>query len=198
MSASLHKAGDDGPMDKIVETTFELVPVVTTKAPKPDDPLSLAFHGDLRAPSPNPSLLSLEDATRRGRSPVYLGAPHGHRHASRSPAPLPKTWREKVQRFWTENLGLLLVLFSQFFGTLMNVTTRMLEIEGNNGKGYHPFQILFARMAITVVCSSLYMWRAKTEHFPFGRKDVRGLLIARGFTGFFGVFGMYCKFLQLF
>jgi hypothetical protein len=61
------------------------------------------------------------------------------------------------------------------------------------GRGFHPFQILFARMGITVVCSSIYMWRSKTEHFPFGLKAVRPLLIARGLTGFFGVFGMYCK-----
>lgn len=61
------------------------------------------------------------------------------------------------------------------------------------GRGYHPFQILFARMGITVICSSLYMWYKETEHFPFGMKEVRSLLIARGLFGLFGVFGMYCK-----
>lgn len=61
------------------------------------------------------------------------------------------------------------------------------------GKGYHPFQILFARMGITVICSSYYMWYNKTEHFPFGLREVRSLLVARGLMGFFGVFGMYCK-----
>jgi hypothetical protein len=61
------------------------------------------------------------------------------------------------------------------------------------GEGYHPFQILFARMGITVICSSLYMWYKKTEYFPWGMREVRPLLIARGLTGFFGVFGMYCK-----
>lgn len=94
----------------------------------------------------------------------------------------------------------------------MNVTTRLLEMEGNDGKatvskpsdvltfigkGYHPFQILFARMFITVVCASWYMWRKKIEHFPWGMREVRPLLIARGLTGFFGVFGMYCKFPSL-
>ncbi|KAL1797240.1 hypothetical protein ACET3X_003846 [Alternaria dauci] len=75
----------------------------------------------------------------------------------------------------------------------MNVTTRILEMEGNKGNGYHPFQILFARMSITTACSSFYMWYKKTEHFPFGMKEVRSLLVARGLFGFFGVFGMYCK-----
>jgi hypothetical protein len=62
------------------------------------------------------------------------------------------------------------------------------------GKGYHPFQILFARMFITVVCASLYMRYKNIEHFPWGMREVRPLLIARGLTGFFGVFGMYCKY----
>lgn len=37
------------------------------------------------------------------------------------------------------------------------------------------------------------MWYKNTEHFPFGLREVRPLLVARGLFGFFGVFGMYCK-----
>lgn len=59
-------------------------------------------------------------------------------------------------------------------------------------------QILFARMGITVVASMIYMWYKKTEHFPFGMREVRPLLVARGLTGFFGVFGMYCEFSGLY
>nr|POE85488.1 putative membrane protein [Quercus suber] len=39
-------------------------------------------------------------------------------------------------------------------------------------------------------------WR-KTPHFPFGLKEVRWLLVARGFFGFFGVVGMYWSLLYL-
>jgi hypothetical protein len=49
-------------------------------------------------------------------------------------------------------------------------------------------------MSITAACSSLYMWLKQTEHFPWGLREVRPLLVARGLAGFFGVFGMYCKF----
>lgn len=185
---------DDSPNDKIADSTSELEQEVPVKSgAKPDDALAVAFTGGIRAPSPNPSLLSVEYADRLGRSAEYFRVPDGRRRASRSPAPPPKTLKEKVKAFWTANLGLLLVLVSQLFGTLMNVTTRMLEIEGNNGKGYHPFQILFARMSITVVCSTWYMWYARTKDFPFGIREVRWLLVARGLFGFFGVFGMYCK-----
>lgn len=180
---------------KHVESAVDGLEEVSVKAggTKPEDSLSATFTGGIRAPSPNPSLVSVEDLGRLGRRDDRLGVHHGSRHASRSPAPRVRTLKEKVKVVWKENLGLVLVLFSQFFGTLMNVTTRKLEIEGNNGKGYHPFQILFARMSITVVCSSWYMWRSKTKDFPLGMKEVRALLVARGLFGFFGVFGMYCE-----
>ena len=35
---------------------------------------------------------------------------------------------------------------SQFFGALMNVATRLLELDG---EGMHPFQVLFVRMGMT-------------------------------------------------
>ncbi|CAI6338181.1 unnamed protein product [Periconia digitata] len=160
-----------------------------------------SFSGAIRVPSPDPSLLSVDDGGRWGRNVASLPLSRyaSRHHVSRSPAPpqRPRTWKGKVEVFWTKNKGLAMVLFSQLFGTLMNVTTRMLEIEGNDGQGFHPFQVLFARMSITVMCSTFYMWRTKTEHFPFGMKEVRPLLIARGLTGFFGVFGMYYSLLYL-
>ncbi|KAK5110136.1 hypothetical protein LTR62_006270 [Meristemomyces frigidus] len=106
-------------------------------------------------------------------------------------------WRIKLHAFYLRNKGLGYMLIAQIFGTLMNVTTRLLEIEGNNGKGMHPFQILFARMGITVVLATAYMWYKKTPDFPFGKREVRWLLVARGFGGLFGVTGMYWSLLYL-
>lgn len=79
---------------------------------------------------------------------------------------------------------------SQFFGATMNVTTRLLELEGD---GMHPFQILFTRFSITVVLCCAYMFYKGIPDFPFGKRDIRVLLCFRGLFGFFGVFGMYCK-----
>jgi len=148
----------------------------------------------LRLPSPDAfSELSIDESEviRIGRPLLRLPEQAG-RHASKSPAP-PHSVAGKIKAFWTRNKGLALVLVAQIFGVLMNVTTRLLEVEGNNGKGMHPFQILFARMGITVALSTWYMWWRKIEHFPLGKKEVRWLLVARGFFGFFGVFGMYCE-----
>lgn len=72
----------------------------------------------------------------------------------------------------------------------MNATTRVLELEGD---GMHPFQILFARQGLTAIFCTAWMWWKKVDGFPLGHRGVRGLLVARACTGFFGIFGMYCK-----
>lgn len=84
-----------------------------------------------------------------------------------------------------------MVILAQLFGVMMNVTTRLLETEGGHEAGMHPFQILFVRMIATVFLSGLYQWLAKVEHAPFGRPEVRKLLVLRSTGGFFGAFGLY-------
>jgi hypothetical protein len=98
--------------------------------------------------------------------------------SSTSWTPTPKrSWG----RFWSRHRGVILVGCAQVFGALMNLSARLLELDG---EGMHPFQILFFRMSITTVCSILYMWYTKVPHFPLGAKEVRGLLVARGLSGF--------------
>jgi hypothetical protein len=100
-----------------------------------------------------------------------------------------RTWRASLDAFWEANQSLFLVALSQLFGALMNVTTRLLELEG---EGMHPFQILFARQGLTAIFCTAWMWWKDIEGFPLGNKGVRGLLVVRACTGFFGIFGMYC------
>jgi hypothetical protein len=47
----------------------------------------------------------------------------------------------KLAALYERNRGVAYVLLAQVFGVLMNVTTRILEIEGNKGLGMHPFQV---------------------------------------------------------
>ncbi|KAJ9642442.1 hypothetical protein H2199_004823 [Coniosporium tulheliwenetii] len=148
------------------------------------------FHGPIRAQSPDTfSELSIDDYPSLRASSVSPAARRRHASTSPAPPPIPTGWRGSIGRFWNRNKGVFLVVLAQFFGTLMNVTTRLLEVEGNRGKGMHPFQILFARMSITCVLATLYMWRKKTPDFPLGKREVRPLLVARGVGGFFGVLG---------
>jgi drug/metabolite transporter (DMT)-like permease len=155
--------------------------------------LPVPLSGPVRPVSPDTlSNLSADefDQIRPSRSP-------SRNSINGQPLQAAPGWRGKLQAFWIRNKGLAYMLIAQIFGTLMNVTTRLLEVEGNNGKGMHPFQILFVRMGMTFVLSTGYMWYKKTPHFPLGMPQVRWLLVARGFGGFFGVFGMYYSLLYL-
>ncbi|KAL8927781.1 MAG: hypothetical protein Q9208_002197 [Pyrenodesmia sp. 3 TL-2023] len=126
-----------------------------------------------------------EHEGQRGR----LLAPSILRYKSVSPTTAPSwSWRAKGNALWTANKGLVLVLVAQFFGGLMNVTTRLLETSVDH---LNAFQVMFVRMGITLLLSSVYMWWAQVDQFPFGPKEVRSLLLARGFGGFFGLLGIY-------
>jgi drug/metabolite transporter (DMT)-like permease len=113
---------------------------------------------------------------------------------SRGVSPFPiahteeRTWRGAMKRWWDRNQGLVLVTLSQAFGALMNVTTRLLETEAS---AIGPFQVLFARMSLTTCFCLTWMWWQKVPDSPLGPKGVRKLLVARGLTGFFGIWGLY-------
>ncbi|KAG0638687.1 hypothetical protein HOY80DRAFT_905893 [Tuber brumale] len=105
--------------------------------------------------------------------------------------------RPRVERAWIwsksvvyKNRGLLLVLLSQFFGSTMSLCTRVLETSFPEQK-MHAMQILFIRQSVTTVLVGILMVSRSVEHAPWGPWGVRWLLIARGFGGFFGVFGLY-------
>jgi hypothetical protein len=150
--------------------------------------------------SPNPSktadasLLDPEAFRRLSISTISsLGQPRGVSPFPRAVSTEPKTWKTASKNFLIRNQGLFLVTISQFFGALMNVATRLLELEG---EGMHPFQILFARMGLTLIFCCAWMYWKRIPDFPLGAKGIRLLLVARGLTGFFGIYGMYCKFMK--
>jgi len=156
------------------------------------------------APKSKPRYLSpkpkdteeLQDPEHFGRLSVSSVSSYGNPSRGTSPYPgdidhvASTTWRSKMIDFWDRNQGLFLVTISQLFGALMNVTTRLLELEGD---GMEPFQILFARQGLTAVLCTIWMWWRKVPEFPLGAKNMRLLLVARATSGFFGIYGMYCK-----
>ena len=79
-----------------------------------------------------------ENETRTAR---LLNVSSARRLLSSSPAPLPRTWRERIHGFWARNKGLSLVILAQVFGVMMNGTIRLLEMSGTSGPGMHPFQV---------------------------------------------------------
>jgi hypothetical protein len=98
---------------------------------KPEDSLNVC--GATRTPSPGSDSLPRNELSNPN---IYHPSVQSsrRRYASRSPAPPPRTVRGRLQLFWVKNKGLAQVLMAQFFGTLMNVTARLLEMEGNDGE----------------------------------------------------------------
>lgn len=94
------------------------------------------------------------------------------------------TWK----RVWTNNKGMFFILISEIAGSSMDAIVRFLQ---QGGHGMHPFQVIVARMGITFILSTLYMWWTKVPDFPLGKPSVRGWLILRAFFGFFGLFCLY-------
>lgn len=84
------------------------------------------------------SNLSAEEFDQLGprNSDIWLNGGH---QALKSPR--IAAWQAKLRASWLRNAGLVYMLAAQLFGVMMNVTTRLLEIEGNKGKGLHPFQV---------------------------------------------------------
>ncbi|KAM0248971.1 hypothetical protein ACHAP5_003180 [Fusarium lateritium] len=95
----------------------------------------------------------------------------------------------KLRDFYSKNIGLFYVLLAQLFASIMSMTTRLLET-GFETK-FHALQIIFVRMLATALICSIYMWHKKVPDFPFGPREVRGLLILRGMAGSAGLFGLY-------
>jgi hypothetical protein len=137
--------------------------------------------------------LSVDDSPRQHRKeqPSYNFAsksgqwPSQHaRYLSPSPAPsgrlpseprasfnppegrsFPSPRQSFVHKFWARNKGAVLVALSQFFGSLMNLSARLLEFEG---EGMHPLQVLLMRQAMTSACCLAYMWWSSTPDAFFG------------------------------
>ncbi|ODV91598.1 hypothetical protein CANCADRAFT_164 [Tortispora caseinolytica NRRL Y-17796] len=106
----------------------------------------------------------------------------------------PQNWFKRrcpkpLYKIIVSHAGLKIVALSQLFGSFMSVSARLLETRSD--PPFHPLQILFTRMVITSICSLFYMYKTKVPKFLLGPPEVRGLLLARGITGFFGVFGLY-------
>ena len=110
---------------------------------KPEDRhrLLVPLHASIGPASDTFSDYSIYSSNNENeRRPGRLLTTGGLRLASRSPS-APATWKGKVAASWTRNKGLALVTVAQLFGVMMNVTTRLLEMDGHHGPGMHPFQV---------------------------------------------------------
>ncbi|KAF2022911.1 hypothetical protein EK21DRAFT_82017 [Setomelanomma holmii] len=105
-------------------------------------------------------------------------------HESESQPPKESIWRS----MWNNNKGACLILLAELAGACMDAIARYLQ-QGDSQ--FHPFQIIVARMGITFILSSVYMWWTKVPDFPLGARSVRGWLLLRAAFGFGGLYCLY-------
>lgn len=108
-------------------------------------------------------------------------------------------WEQFKLKHIDPNLGLIMLIASQFFNTLMIVSTKLLETNPGRETKIKPLQILMIRMAITYLGTRVYMhvYRENIPYVPYGDPEIRKWLILRGCAGFFGVFGSYFSLMYL-
>ncbi|KIL58915.1 hypothetical protein M378DRAFT_287577 [Amanita muscaria Koide BX008] len=90
--------------------------------------------------------------------------------------------------FVADNTGLLLVVLSQVFSSMMNAVVKRLSAID---PPVSASQVILVRMGITYSCSLVYMIATGVEDPILGPKGVRLLLVFRGISGFISLFGMY-------
>lgn len=91
--------------------------------------------------------IPLQSSLARSSDPIsdisIYSADNEHERRTRGPllALPPPSWTGKIESWWSGNKGLALVILAQLFSVMMNVTTRLLELDGIDGPGMHPFQV---------------------------------------------------------
>ncbi|KAF9446645.1 DUF6-domain-containing protein [Macrolepiota fuliginosa MF-IS2] len=103
---------------------------------------------------------------------------------------------EAVKGTYRRNAGLLLVMASQMFFSLMNLAVKKLS---SIDLPVSTLELILVRMGITYICSVTYMLLTGVPSPFTGPKGIRWLLVFRGFSGFFSLFGVYfsLQFLSL-
>ncbi|KAF8499631.1 integral membrane protein DUF6 [Russula emetica] len=96
--------------------------------------------------------------------------------------------RSSVSAFFDKNAGLSLIAASQFFFSAMNICVKWLN---SLDEPVPILELIWVRMTITYIGSVAYMLWRKIPDPLLGPKEVRGLLVIRGFVGFIGLAGMY-------
>ncbi|KAF8333683.1 integral membrane protein DUF6 [Amanita rubescens] len=90
-----------------------------------------------------------------------------------------------LKAYVANNEGLLFVMAAEGFFALMNLSVKIL------GEDVSVLEIMWIRMIITCLCAVAYMHFAKINDPVLGPPGIRILLCLRGFTGFFGIFGLW-------
>ncbi|KAH8984540.1 hypothetical protein EDB86DRAFT_2962414 [Lactarius hatsudake] len=101
---------------------------------------------------------------------------------------ISERWRSARSSFLDDNLGLFLVVASQFFFSAMNMSVKWLN---SSDEPVPILEIILVRTTITCLFSLIYMYRKNISDPLLGPKGIRTLLALRGLSGSLAVFGVY-------
>ncbi|KAI9439329.1 hypothetical protein H4582DRAFT_132527 [Lactarius indigo] len=101
---------------------------------------------------------------------------------------ISERWRSARSSFLDDNLGLFLVVASQFFFSAMNMSVKWLN---SSDEPVPILEIILVRTTITTFFSLVYMYWKGIPDPLFGPKGIRVLLAIRGLSGSSAVFGVY-------
>ncbi|KAH7906451.1 hypothetical protein BJ138DRAFT_1162599 [Hygrophoropsis aurantiaca] len=99
-----------------------------------------------------------------------------------------------IAEFCGINSGILIIMSSQLFFAGMNLSVKLLN---SLDRPVPTLELIIIRMVITLCFCLLYMIVTKIPDPFLGPKGVRLLLVVRGISGFFGLFGMYYSLIYL-
>ncbi|KAF8590381.1 hypothetical protein K439DRAFT_1627884 [Ramaria rubella] len=121
---------------------------------------------------------------------VFIPAPKPHELVTQEPEIQSRGRRLEsyLRRLFYDNVGLLLIGLSQFFGSCMGASVQILN---RLDRPIPPAEILLVRQSITWLLTYLYMRHQDVPNSLLGPPEVRYLLVIRGISGFCGVFGLY-------
>lgn len=122
---------------------------------------------------------------------------YGANEINVTPSELPEKPSYIYRRLWQQNKSIVRMILAQLCNTVMAAIARLMETLGGDIPPMNPFQMVFTRQSITVGRSLLYMWWCKIADAPFGAREVRLWLVARGVSGFFGLPGLYSSLERL-
>ncbi|KZT35884.1 hypothetical protein SISSUDRAFT_1050665 [Sistotremastrum suecicum HHB10207 ss-3] len=122
------------------------------------------------------------------QSSTSLSEPQPQTSLQKETQPSSSAFLARLKTLYYDNTGLLLIGSSQAFFALMNLFVKFLT---DLDEPVPALELVWARMIITYLCCISYMLSTNVE-YPFtGPPEVRKLLVFRGVSGFFGLFGVY-------
>lgn len=98
---------------------------------------------------------------------------------------------KQYERFLSPKLGIIFALFSQLFGSIMALSSKLLLQDKDFPKPLNPMEVILVRMILTAVVTISYSIYDRHPDFPLGPKNLRLFILVRAISGCTGIYCLY-------